>query len=87
MADICCELVWILSLFKTFGMSHRTPVNLHCNSKSAIHIAHNSVFHERTKHIEHECHIVREKLQLGMIKLLHIAFEKTAAHIYSASTC
>lgn len=32
------------------------------DNRLAIHIANNPVFHEMVKHIEMECHIVREKL-------------------------
>ncbi|XP_074356820.1 uncharacterized protein LOC141696596 [Apium graveolens] len=83
MADTCCELVWLLTLFQTFGYYNITPVTLFCDSKSALYIASNSVFHERTKHIEHDCHIVREKIQLGVITNAHISTTSQPADIFT----
>lgn len=54
------ELVWLLGLLKDIGIDVKQPAKIHNNSKSAIQIASNPVYHERTKHIEIDCHFIRE---------------------------
>ncbi|KAE9587592.1 putative RNA-directed DNA polymerase [Lupinus albus] len=50
------------------------PISIYCDNKSAIYLAHNPAFHERSKHIEIDCHVVREKIKLGLIHLLPVSF-------------
>ena len=67
MATATSEVVWLKALIEELGFIVPTPISLHCDNQSAIHIALNPVFHERTKHIEVNCHFVRQKVEEKLI--------------------
>ncbi|CAM8953513.1 unnamed protein product [Rhodiola kirilowii] len=73
MAAVCCELSWLARLLADMGVSVQAAIPLFCDNKAAIHIAHNPVFHERTKHVELDCHLVRSHVLSKFIAPLHIA--------------
>ncbi|XP_065855377.1 uncharacterized mitochondrial protein AtMg00810-like [Euphorbia lathyris] len=72
MAVTTCELKWLKSLLRSLGVHHSRPMRLFCDSQAAIHIAANPVFHDRTKHIEADCHFVRDELQAGNITTSYV---------------
>ena len=72
MAQSVCEIMWIRQLLMEVGIETSVPEKLWCDNQVVMHIASNPVFHERTKHIEIDCHFVREKIQLGLISTEYV---------------
>jgi hypothetical protein len=65
------------------GVPLSEPTPMYCDNKSAIQIAHNSVFHERTKHIEIDCHFTRHHLQHDTITLPFISSSLQIADLFT----
>ncbi|KAL6310547.1 hypothetical protein AAG906_022243 [Vitis piasezkii] len=62
MALATCELIWLRHLLRELRFGKDEQMKLICDNQAALHIASNPVFHERTKHIEVDCHFIREKI-------------------------
>nr|KYP61361.1 hypothetical protein KK1_015848 [Cajanus cajan] len=68
MAATTCELKWLKGILSNLWIMQSQPMQLYCDSLVTLHIAKNSIFHERTKQIEIDCHFVHVELVKGTIK-------------------
>ncbi|XP_019058216.1 PREDICTED: uncharacterized protein LOC109116727 [Tarenaya hassleriana] len=86
MANTTSEIIWLKTLLGELRLDSTSPVTLHCDNQAAIHIATNPVFHERTKHIEVDCHFIREKILQGIISLSYTKSTDQLAYIFTKAT-
>ncbi|GJS02148.1 retrovirus-related pol polyprotein from transposon TNT 1-94 [Tanacetum coccineum] len=83
MALTADELKWLKGLLKSFGIHHSQPMLLYCDSQVALHISRNPVFHERTKHIEVDCHYIRDELVSGNLDARHVHTKEQVADFFT----
>ncbi|KAG7578260.1 Retrotransposon Copia-like N-terminal [Arabidopsis thaliana x Arabidopsis arenosa] len=81
MANATCELIWINSLLEDLHVPLVDTIVLYCDNEAAIQIAKNSVYHERTKHVQRDMHVVRERVASGFLKTLHVNSEHQLADL------
>ncbi|KAL4021213.1 hypothetical protein IC575_020005 [Cucumis melo] len=83
LADATTDLLWLRWLLADMGVPQQGPTLLHCDNRSAIQIAHNDVFHERTKHIENGCHFIRHHLLSNTLLLQPVSTTGQPAYIFT----
>nr|XP_016490256.1 PREDICTED: uncharacterized mitochondrial protein AtMg00810-like [Nicotiana tabacum] len=66
---VVAEISWLVRLLNDLDLSITTHVPVFCDSQAALHIAKNLIFHKRIKHIEVDCHYVRDCLSYGLVSL------------------
>ena len=77
------ELVWIKHFLQELGVHHEGPMELVCDNQAAKHIISNPVFHERTKHIEVDCHYVREQVTQNIIQTRSVKSEDELPDLFT----
>lgn len=74
------EALWLKGITSEFGIEQK-KVEIFCDSQSALCLARNSVFHERTKHIDVRLHFIRDVMADGSIIVTKIGTLENPADI------
>lgn len=85
MATIVYELQGCSIFLQDLYIPDLLPIPLWCDSQPALHISHNLVFHEQTKRLEIDCHLVWEKFLAGCILPQYISSSSQSADILNKS--
>ncbi|KAK4384522.1 hypothetical protein Sango_3052300 [Sesamum angolense] len=76
-----CKLCWISYLLQHVPVS--LPIPLYCDNQADLHIVVNPVFHERTKYLEIDCHLVRDHYKAGFVFPSHKSGTSQLADLFT----
>ncbi|KAI3772351.1 hypothetical protein L6452_03535 [Arctium lappa] len=82
-ANVVSETCWLRNLLLELHYPLRRATIVYCDNVSAIYLSGNPVHHQRTKHIEMDIHFVREKVQRGHVRVLHVPSRYQIADIFT----
>ena len=79
-SEATCEALWLRTWIReVFRID--VPVTIYCDNQSAIALAKNDTFHQRTKHIDIRYHMIREHVASGAIQLKFVPTDEQEADI------
>ena len=68
-ASTTYELIWLKQFLQELRFGKDGQMMLLCDNQADLHIASNSILHERTKYIEVDYHFIREKITSGCMTI------------------
>lgn len=76
------EAIWLRRLFSELKiLNPQDSTLIYGDNQGSLNLAHNPVYHERTKHIEVLHHFIREKILSGEIDLEYVPTDEQLADI------
>ena len=78
-----CEAIWLRHILEDVGKQQEQDTIVQCDNQSSIKLAHNPVYHARSKHIELQHHFVGEKIESKEIGLTYCSTCENVVDIFT----
>ncbi|PWA98023.1 hypothetical protein CTI12_AA024020 [Artemisia annua] len=78
-----CHAIWLRSMLKELHMEQEDATEIYVDNKSAIDLAKNPVYHDRSKHINTRYHFIRECIARKDVRVIHTRSEDQVADIFT----
>jgi len=82
-SEATAQSIWLRFVLDDLGEMQAEATPLFCDNMSAISMARNPIFHQRTRHINRKYHFIREALQEGVINIQFCRSEEQLADIFT----
>ena len=63
-----CEAVWQRKLLSDLFDLQLDATCIYCDNQSCVKLSENSVFHDKSKHIEIKYHYIKDMVQRGVVR-------------------
>ena len=83
MSSATCEVVRLRRILEYIEEKKKEPTKVYCDNQSVVKLAHNLVYHARTKHIELQHHFMRENIESKEIKLIYTNTSDNVVEIFT----
>jgi histone deacetylase 1/2 len=77
------DLLWISFILRDIGFPTSLPCTLYSDNMGATQLAHNPVFHARTKHVELSYHFIRELVSTGFLQVSFVRSTNQLADLFT----
>ena len=71
-----CEAVWLRKLLFDLFNIQLDAICIYCDNQGCVKLAENSVFHDKSKHVEIKYHYIQDMVQRGEVNLLYVAMNE-----------
>ena len=78
-----CHAIWLRNLLQELRLSQEEPTKIFVDNKSAIALAKNPVFHNRSKHIDTRYHYIRDCIRRKDVQLEYVKTHDQVADIFT----
>ena len=76
-----CEAVWLRKLLSDLFELQLDAICIDCDNQSCVKLSKNSVFHDKSKHIELKYHYIKDMVQRGAVMLQYVAMDEQIANV------
>ncbi|GJZ07972.1 ribonuclease H-like domain-containing protein [Tanacetum coccineum] len=80
--NFVAETCWLRNLLCELHTHLSSATLVYCDNVSAVYLSSNPVQHQRTKHIEIDIHFVRDLVDAGQVRVLHVPTRYQYADIF-----
>ncbi|KAK2985059.1 hypothetical protein RJ640_022937 [Escallonia rubra] len=78
-----CHAIWLRSLLNELSFIQDESTHIYVDNKSTIALAKNSVFHDRSKHIDTQYHFIRESIAKKQVQVKYVKSEDQVVDIFT----
>lgn len=82
-ANVVSKMYWLRNLLLELRCPISTVILIYYHNVSANYLSENPVQHQRSKYFEMDIHFVREKVERGQVRVLHVPSWYQIAYIFT----